>query len=93
RQVMWEAIRRLQEFTLADLEVATLLNEGTVRSYVDALALGGYLDRRDQKPSRAGCFAPTLWRLIKDVGVEAPRLDKKGRPVTQGLGREQMWRT
>jgi hypothetical protein len=31
--------------------------------------------------------------LLKDVGVDAPRVRKNGEQVTQGLNREQMWRT
>ena len=31
--------------------------------------------------------------MAKDNGVEAPRLDRKGQLVKQGLGTEQMWRT
>ena len=32
-------------------------------------------------------------KLIRDNGVEAPRLKRDGSPVTQGLGTEAMWRS
>lgn len=32
-----------------------------------------------------------LYALIRDVGIEAPRVTKDGKPVTQGLGNELMW--
>lgn len=31
--------------------------------------------------------------LVRDIGIEAPRLRQDGSPVTQGMGREQMWQT
>ena len=32
-----------------------------------------------------------LYRLVRDVGVEAPRVTRDGKPVTQGIGTERMW--
>ncbi|MCK5295927.1 MAG: hypothetical protein KAJ75_03470, partial [Alphaproteobacteria bacterium] len=32
-------------------------------------------------------------RLVKDVGIKAPRVTRDGKIVTQGKGTEQMWRT
>ncbi|MDC8804252.1 hypothetical protein PRZ61_12450 [Halomonas pacifica] len=93
RQVIWEAIRRLRTFNVGDLEIATYLKEATIRSYVEALAKGGYLQRAQGQPRREARFPPVTWTLIRDVGVEAPRLTKQGKPCTAGLGREQMWRT
>ncbi len=34
-----------------------------------------------------------MYQLTKNTGVEAPRLDKNGSIVKQGLGIECMWRT
>jgi hypothetical protein len=32
-----------------------------------------------------------LYRLLRDVGVDAPRVTAEGRPVTQGIANERMW--
>ena len=32
-----------------------------------------------------------VWKLVRDVGVDAPRVTKDGKPVTQGLGNELLW--
>jgi hypothetical protein len=38
-------------------------------------------------------FAERTFVLVRDVGVEAPRVRRDGTEVTQGRAREQMWRT
>ncbi|MEX0732877.1 MAG: hypothetical protein WED00_05850 [Aquisalimonadaceae bacterium] len=96
RQVIWEAIRRLKRFTTADLEHATRVKMATIRTYVEGLTNAGYLQRvnppRGAQGGAAG-FPAGVWELLRDVGVEAPRVRKNGEEVTQGRGREQMWRT
>lgn len=94
RQVIWEAIRRLRRFRVADLEEATRNNEGTIKTYVRALTNAGYLRRIDEQyPARETRYQPAYYELVHDVGVEAPRVRKDGTEVTQGRGREQLWRT
>ena len=93
RQVMWEAIRRLRRFTLAELEIATELKDTTLRSYVEGLTKAGYLERQRPTELVGGCFPPATWTLLNDIGVEAPRVRRDGTQVTHGLGREQLWRT
>jgi hypothetical protein len=65
-------------------------DDETVRTYLASLAKGGFIER--ENPSTV-IGTEAFWRLVKDNGVEAPRLDRQGRPVTHGLGTEQMWRT
>jgi len=89
RQAVWEAVRELRKFTLAEVAEASGENEGTVRSYVKNLVAGGYLNR--SAPN--GPFVAVRYELARDDGVEAPRLRRDGGPVLQGLAREQMWRT
>lgn len=92
RQVMWEAMRTLRTFTIADLSCRTQINDTTVRSYVEGLTRAGYLSC--EKPVRGkGPFRAAIWTLVRDIGVEAPKVRKDGTHVTSGLGREQLWRT
>jgi hypothetical protein len=85
RQIMWEKIRVLRQFTLPQLvgELSGAIHRTSTRAYVNALAAGGFLSLDDNK----------VYKLIKDQGVEAPRLKKDGTPVTTGYGTENMWRT
>lgn len=93
RQVVWEAIRRLRTFKISDLEDKTRITEETIRTYVTGLTRAGYLEREDYERAPGEPFQPSVWRLLRDVGIEAPRVRKDGSVVTQGRGREQLWRT
>lgn len=91
RQRVWEAIRKMRgaAFDLLDVNPGDVPRE-TVRDYVLSLARAGHLEtvgeRRRQHDRRR-------YRLVRDAGVEAPRVRRDGTPVTQGLAQEQMWRT
>lgn len=98
RQGVWEAIRALGEFSVADLERYTRTPQATIRTYVMGLERAGYIERIGQDAStsryaRANQYQGLRYRLVRDVGIEAPRVTRDGKPVTQGHAREQMWRT
>jgi hypothetical protein len=87
RQAIWEAIRRLGDFDVPQLAAACKAHQKTVQDYVDCLFASGHVALVDRPE------AGMMFSLIRDVGVEAPRVRADGSPVTQGLPREQMWRT
>ncbi|WP_028008666.1 hypothetical protein [Solimonas flava] len=95
RDAIWAAIRRLRFFTRAQLESCTRINEHTIESYLQGLTKAGYLTRTAQRQEKAGhggmTFRACTYTLLKDVGVEAPRVTRKGEPVTQGDGRQRIW--
>ena len=93
RQVIWEAIRAQgeAEFVLGDLFQDTWISRYTIRSYLNSLAAAGILEKIEH-PDRVGLRDAVTWRLAKDEGFYAPRVNRKGERVTQGLGVEQMWR-
>lgn len=94
REVTWAAIRKSKQFTILELEGETRINLKTIYNYVIGLERAGYLKRIDDgSPTAKGMYSKGTWELIKDVGVEAPRVTKEGKHVTHGLSREQMWRT
>ena len=86
RQAMWECIRRLLQFSARDIrsELCGVPHLDTIRTYLTGLHNAGYLARIGERPLR--------YRLVRDCGVDAPRVRKDGRAVVQGAGREQMWR-
>lgn len=95
RDACWQAIRELKEFALIDIEAHTSdhaqlneVNRRTARTYVIGLEGAGYLERTTKRMGGA-----IVWKLIRDVGVNAPRVNRKGDHVTGGESREQMWRT
>ena len=90
RDAIWALIREVKdEFTVRSIQQETHLGRDTVNTYLTGLVNAGYL-----KITHAnGGFTPTLYLLIKDVGVDAPRVRKDGSEVIQGQGRLQMWNT
>lgn len=97
RQVIWGAIRQLRRFTVSKIEDTTRINEDTIRTYLRGLERAGYVQKVDHVCEHTthipGSFRAVVYELIKDCGVEAPRVTRKGVVVTQGRAREQMWRT
>ena len=94
RQSMWEAMRKLQKagepITVRKVwELgAEWAPKGRVRDYMAGLTAAGYL-----RITRDETGKTVEYELAKDCGVDAPRVRKDGTEVTQGRGREQMWRT
>lgn len=83
-------------FSPAEVIFITQLHPDTVDSYVRGLSkaepryiervkAAEYLTHGRRRAELA------LYRLVRDVGVEAPRVTKGGKPVTDGIGGEQMW--
>jgi hypothetical protein len=81
-------------FTLADLERAVRVPQATIQSYLQGLEAAGYLtsERQPNGSRNQERFGRKSYALVRDCGVDAPRVSRSGRPVTQGVGREAMWR-
>ena len=90
REPVWSAIRKLRNFTLTELwdAVEREINRDTIKSYLRGLVAGGYVETSKAPPGRAKFYA-----LVRDVGVEAPRVRQDGSEVTQGAGQANMWRS
>lgn len=94
RQRIWEVIRTLSgsEWTRVQIAIAADVEANTVGTYLQALVKAGIIAiiRR----SEVNNLAETVhFRLLRDEGLEAPRLKRDGSRVTQGLAQESMWRT
>lgn len=83
RERIWAAIRELKRFTIYGLARRVHIHDRTVQTYVDALREAGYVEQTT--PGGA-------YELDRDIGIDAPRLDSKGREVTQGHGTLALWR-
>lgn len=98
RQRLWDRIRQLngERFEVFEILIgAEVKSESTAREYICGLTNAGYLERSES----ATTAGPTSrrksasYKLVRDVGVEAPRVRRDGSTVTMGLAQEQMWRT
>lgn len=90
RQRIWEVIRKHPaDFTAFVIEKAAIIDASTIRTYVQALERAGFVEQAGER------LKPTdrkRYRLTRDVGIEAPRLDRKGNAL-RATGTENMWRT
>lgn len=66
------------------------LDYETVRTYILCLQAAGIVELAHVEPGRYG---RRFFRLVRDEGVDYPRVRRDGTRVTQGLAQEQMWRT
>ena len=89
RQRLWELIRATagKEFEQMAVTPAGITNDSAC-DYLAALTNAGFL--AVTRKSRAD-HTRQRWKLVKDAGVEAPRLRKNGEPVTQGGVNEAIW--
>ena len=101
RQAIWQAIREARRFTLNGLWHATKLERATVRTYLLSLEKSGHVVRVGEQETARRAFRSTgrnpnreaVYELVKDAGIEAPRVRRDGSVCTQGAAREQMWRS
>lgn len=95
RQHIWEAIRTHRKaFTREMLAEHCNGMEGKIADYVAALLKAEFIEVIAEEKVNAGGLRPRFtYRLVRDNGVEAPRVSKKGEIVVQGNGNEAMWRT
>ena len=87
QQAIWDEIRKLKGFTITDLWGVVDMKRGSIIDYVKRLIAGEYVVRSNNFSTSS------RYHLVKDAGVHAPRLTKEGKPVTQGGGTQNMWRT
>ncbi|MGR6871214.1 hypothetical protein ACU6U9_02645 [Pseudomonas sp. HK3] len=98
QDIVWIAVRELKEFTRDDVTMwihrnkYLSINDSTVRSYLNRLLKGEYIEITT-KEEKSKCAVLYTYKLVKDCGLEAPRLNKNGGKVTQGQGRKNLWRT
>jgi hypothetical protein len=107
RDRLWAAMRRFrcgEPFSVAEimllagvrgdeaLDLGGAARADSTIDYIRGLTAAGILEDAGARPIDRPVRELRWFRLVKDVGVEAPRVDKQGRPVTQGIGCAQMWR-
>ncbi len=86
RSKIWRHIRCGDVFTITSVSEATGVNRSTARSYIKALAKGGFL-------KVIPCDRHIEYVLINDTGVEPPRFDPTGKAVGIATGRKRLWDT
>jgi len=99
RDRMWAAIRQLNGptmtgsiFSAAEIAHLSQQHHDTVQSYLQGLAAAGYIQLHEaDRPHGRPLRALFQYHLVRDVGVDAPRVTGDGKPVTAGIINEQLW--
>ncbi|MFQ5533445.1 MAG: hypothetical protein ACE5EM_01295 [Sphingomonadales bacterium] len=98
REAIWGAVRALSENFTAD-DVYFKINRGrgkldtsteTVKDYLTRLVKAGVIEKVGER-SRRGQFQNRIYRLVNDLGPDAPRVRKDG-SFSKALGTTRMWR-
>lgn len=93
RQRVWEQIRAARAaFTSADLAAKAHVPVSLANDYVKPLAIAGFIAVVSEERVSKICVRKT-YQLVKDNGLEAPRVTKAGVLITEGSGNEKMWGT
>lgn len=94
RERIWDVIRSMRRFAISDLAFHAEVPESLAQSYTHALQRAGYLEPdpylgivRDGN----GQFTTGVLLLVRDTGVRAPKVNKRGEPVQQGRAQAAMW--
>lgn len=99
RDRMWAAIRALNGptmtaslFSPAEIALHSAQHIDTVLSYLQGLAAAGYIAQHEaDRPHGRPLRVFFQYHLVRDTGVDAPRVTVEGKPVTAGLVNEQLW--
>jgi hypothetical protein len=96
RQRVWEAIRRFANstftsFTVDDISRLSKVEYEPVRYTFRGLVAAGYLEVVPCLSFESRRGVKNVYRMIRDNGVECPRVRPDGRQIVQGRGTEAMW--
>lgn len=88
REKLWAGMRELKTFTVPELARAAGVDRSTysMGDYLAGLVRAGILSK--EQPAR---FAPAVYTLLCDLGVDAPRVRKDGSTVPDSA-QERMWK-
>ncbi len=88
REKLWAAMRELKQFTVPELARAAKVDRHAyyMSDYITGLVRAGILNK--EQPAR---FAPAVYTLLRDQGVDAPRVRKDGSLVPDSA-QERMWK-
>ncbi len=99
RERMWAVIRQNpNDFTPYQVEREARINLESAKAYLKCLLKGGFVELSHIEKHTPGCFSEKghyfqrhHYRLLRDVGVEAPRVNRRGELVTHGDNQQAMW--
>ncbi|MFP5259304.1 MAG: hypothetical protein ACLGQH_09795 [Acidobacteriota bacterium] len=90
RDIVWDSLRALRETGVGELSRRSGQPKGLVEDYLKALGKAGIVEVVDEQMGPLARLR-RVYRLVKDQGLEAPRVRKDG-TLLPASGRQRMWR-
>nr|WP_314587082.1 hypothetical protein [uncultured Pseudomonas sp.] len=91
RQNMWESIRTLRAgFTASQVAARTSNDDRAVEAYLEGLGRAGIIEVVELNTVN---YRKSLYRLVKDEGLEHPRVNIKGDRTKANYALENIWRS
>ncbi len=88
RQRIWEQIRKHRlGFQIATVSEHSSTSLEATKKYIQCLEKGGFILKVSDAP-----FEKAEYQLLKDNGIESPKINSDGELITMGLAQEAMWR-
>lgn len=95
RQLIWQEIRKQQEFTLNSLSSGCKIHRDTIETYVIGLRKAGFVELIEKtainKSYVITTFTENHYRLAKDIGIDAPRVTRSGKILSADINQD-LWR-
>ncbi|WP_300555179.1 hypothetical protein [Desulfovibrio sp.] len=88
RELIWAAMRQLKEFSQRDIALLSRCCRSKVQDYLKGLTRAGLVQRLNPEAKLA---EEAGYKLLKDTGIEAPRVRKDG-TLLPASGRNRMWK-
>lgn len=90
---LWAALRqyKARELDIKLLSDYARVDPEAARHHLDGWVNAGVVERTEGK--KVGASRQYLYRLVKDMGVDAPLVNPDGSPLVLGVKNANMWRT
>lgn len=91
RELIWQAIRKLQSFNIRNIEDETRIHPRTILSFLSSLEKAQILEKKLIHIRGHGSLKHTQYNLIKDLGLIAPKINSKGENIEDNI-QSKIWR-
>lgn len=91
RKMIWAVIRELKNFTVRNIEDRTKILPRTITSYLQSLEKAQIISKKVVYAEGRGCLRTNVYNLKKDLGVNAPVVNKNG-SLIEDSHQSRIWR-
>lgn len=94
RQRVWLAIRKFKnDFTLLQVAEEGAMKESSARDFITGLQKAGYIQVAYEQPIVGKRVKRLHYKLVRDIGYNAPSVDREGFETKPAQANKAMWNT